>query len=63
MVFYKTNPIFDKVAFAALLNKIGVKAEAADDGVWFSAEDFKAIKWASAPHWVYMNRKWMKECL
>ena len=63
MVLYETNMMFRKEEFTALLNKIGVRAEVADNGVLFNAEDFKAIKWASAPHWVYMNREFMKRSL
>lgn len=63
MKLYETNPMFDNVKFAEMLNNNGVKAEAVENGVLFDGNDFQAVKWANAPHWMYMNRQYMKKCL
>lgn len=57
---YKVNPLFDKKTFMECLHKIGVDCNATEDGVRFDMEALVNAKYATMPHMVYMNLRFMK---
>lgn len=57
---YKVNPLFEKEVFLACLRKIGIDCYAVEDGICFDMEALLNVKYASMPHLVYMNLRFMK---
>lgn len=59
MKMYYTNDLFNNKAFVDLLNKNGIEAFEAKDGLMFDEVALRNMKKSEMPHWIYMNLKWM----
>lgn len=60
---YKTNPLFNKETFMECLRKIGVDCCATESGVCFDMEALLNAKYATMPHMIYMNLRFMKSAV
>ena len=60
---YKVNPLFEKETFLACLRKIGVDCYATESGVCFDMKALLNAKYATMPHMVYMNLRFMESAV
>ena len=58
---FLTNDLFDKATYIDCLARIGVEAQATENGVLLNMTQYKAnYKISTAPNMVTINHKWVK---